>query len=133
MTDDEIKKALECCIEGKCQLCPLYDNDTIADNCPTGVLRLCLDLINRKQADIERLQKEVEVKDKIYQRNTGLREKRIFDLMDELKTAKAEAIKELIDMIQDKSFMDQLSMDGEKIVYMKDIDNLGQEMINQII
>jgi hypothetical protein len=135
MTDNEIKKALECCVEGKCQLCPLYDNDTIADNCPTGLLKLCLDLINRKQAESERLRAE--------NKNQKLAIEEIEDIINPLpfetdfekaiRTAKSETIKELIDMIQDKSFMDQLSMDGEKIVYMKDIDNLRQEMINQII
>ena len=48
----------------------------------------------KAQTEIERLQKEIEVKDNIYQRNIGLRKKRIFDLIDELKKAKSEAIKE---------------------------------------
>lgn len=130
MTDDEIKKALECCIEGKCQLCPLYDNDTIADNCPTGLLKLCLDLINRKQAEIEKYKngiKKLIKKHQLYKDNMDATREY------QLQQAKSEAIKELIALIQEQSFIDQLSLDGEKIVYMKDIDSLAEEMINQII
>lgn len=114
MTDNEIIKALECCFlsECDCKDCPYRDFEI----CDTAkMINTVIDLFNRRQeerealiagqetlqkhiaeqkAEIERLKKAIEVKDNIYQRNTGLREKRIFDLMDELKTAKSEAIKE---------------------------------------
>ena len=50
MTDNEIKKALECCINDDCDNCP----DTFG-NCEHNAMRKALDLINRQQAEIERL------------------------------------------------------------------------------
>lgn len=59
MTDNEIIKVLEDCSEscgGKCKLCPIYheceQNDCFLD-------KQALDLINRQNAEIERLNKEV--------------------------------------------------------------------------
>lgn len=51
MTDNEIIKALECCGRESCNGCP-YDK-----NCHQGnpMIRDALDLINRQQAEIERL------------------------------------------------------------------------------
>ena len=56
MTDNEIIKALECCAsvdDGCLTDCPLYDGD---DSCFSTLLKPILDLINRQQAEIERLQ-----------------------------------------------------------------------------
>ena len=55
MTDNEIIKALECCIKNTCSECPFYKN-WITHRC--GELRnLALDLINRQQAEIEKFTK----------------------------------------------------------------------------
>jgi hypothetical protein len=66
MTDKEIKKALECC--GKfgsfvCdEKCPVFKSkcETLSD-CRLKLHKLSLDLINRQQAEIERLKHEREV------------------------------------------------------------------------
>lgn len=50
MTDSEIVKALECCINSNCGECPMIDTD----NCDLD--KLTLDLINRLQADKKNLQ-----------------------------------------------------------------------------
>lgn len=63
MTDDEIVKALECCNEDDedisdlivCNKCPLCD-DT---RCTNHLRDFSLDLINRQQAEIEKLKDEV--------------------------------------------------------------------------
>lgn len=52
MTDKEIIKALECCKKDDCDNCP---NDF--GNCYANLAGCSLDLINRKQTEIERLQK----------------------------------------------------------------------------
>ena len=58
MTDNEIIKALECCIKNTCNECPFYKN-WITHRC--GELRnLALDLINRQKAEMERLNKEID-------------------------------------------------------------------------
>ena len=57
LTDNEIKKALECCMHGKCE-----------EDCPFSIDRekchklddFVLDLINHLQAENERLDKEVD-------------------------------------------------------------------------
>lgn len=51
MTDNEIIKALECCINDDCNICP----ETFG-NCELTVMRNALDLIKRQQAENERLE-----------------------------------------------------------------------------
>lgn len=52
MTESEIMKALECCYNAKCSECP-YEI-----RCIKTMAKDSLDLINRKNAEIERLRKE---------------------------------------------------------------------------
>lgn len=54
MTDKEIIQALECCKKDDCDNCP---NDF--GNCYANLSGYSLDIINRQQAEIERLRKEV--------------------------------------------------------------------------
>ena len=59
MTDNEIIKALECCTDDsngvtRCERCPYQTTDL--DYCIDDLLEQALDLINRQQAEIERLQ-----------------------------------------------------------------------------
>lgn len=58
MTDNEIKKALECCLiaDSKCADCHFSFERHF---CKNALLRQTLDLINRLEAEIERL-KEIE-------------------------------------------------------------------------
>lgn len=61
MTDNDIIKALEICIgfvsggEAMCNNCPLHD----CDNCSSEKLKQALNLINRQQAEIEKLNVEL--------------------------------------------------------------------------
>lgn len=62
MTDNEIIKALECCLGDNppCFACK-YDGDTTTvDECMGALMKDAFDLINRQKAEIERLQKENE-------------------------------------------------------------------------
>ena len=59
MTDNEIIKALECCgfeYGNLCSVCPKYEKDN--DFCQEELHNYALDLINRQQAEIERLKIE---------------------------------------------------------------------------
>lgn len=63
MTDNEIIKALECCKmfyaehnNFHCNDCPIND----CKECETKLFSNALDLINRQQAEIERLQKTID-------------------------------------------------------------------------
>lgn len=52
-TDDEIIKALECCINDNCNDCP----ETFG-NCELTTMRNALDLLKRQKAEIEKLQED---------------------------------------------------------------------------
>ena len=92
MTDNEIIKALECCYDldssAICHQCPLYQTE----NCRDGYLGLqALHLINRQKEEIERLKGMIRKNYDDY-----------FQKVDEVATAKAEAIKEFAEMLKDK-------------------------------
>lgn len=65
LTDAEIKKALECCIEpaGKCMCreCPLHHRD---GSCTTLLVRYALDLINRQEQALIKSEKVEHFADK---------------------------------------------------------------------
>lgn len=58
MSDEELIEVVKLCCEynPQCAKCPLEDRDT-SDECMGELLKGCLELINRQQAEIERLQK----------------------------------------------------------------------------
>ena len=58
LTDNEIKKALECCGDEDiylCSICPLYRENPHNDFCQEDLHKSALDLINRLEAENERL------------------------------------------------------------------------------
>lgn len=63
LTDNEIIKALKCCMnwhdKKDCAKCPMDENKNL---CITELRRLSFDLINRLQAEIERLKQTIEDK-----------------------------------------------------------------------
>lgn len=87
MTDNEILKALEHHQKRRCSECPLRDNKT---SCSATISTLALDLINRQQAEIERLEK-------IRKADNNL----ITSLNKCYETAKTEAIKKFISCATD--------------------------------
>lgn len=61
MNDNEIKKAFECCLKDICFECPLRDIPYAEDNdCILTLLRSTLDLINRQQAEIAKLEEYID-------------------------------------------------------------------------
>lgn len=60
MTDNEIIKALECCLEGcnaeGCEDCPLYEK---VEDCEIEIPIIALNLINRQKAEIEKLKTQL--------------------------------------------------------------------------
>lgn len=89
MTDNEIVKALECCIGCDCKHCPYYDGDT--DNeaalCKDRLIMDALNLVNRQKAEIEEHKRAFE---------TILKEVRAARALyiEDIGKARAEAIKE---------------------------------------
>ncbi len=125
MTDNEIKKALECCAD--------HDNIDACDDCPClegkciSTTPYVLDLINRQQAEIERLQSAWFKKEETMQMIA--KEKQQY--FDELQTARAEAIKEFAERLDDSLCK---NIGPSRKLYWKisaDIDNLVKEMVGE--
>jgi FtsZ-binding cell division protein ZapB len=98
LTDSEIVKALKCCILNDCSRnCPLYYTTLSYRQCREATRKNALDLINRLQAENERLKEEkskLENKiDEIYPL--------VMQLPNAMKQAKAEAYKECIEKAKD--------------------------------
>lgn len=53
-TDEEIRKALECCASYDCTACPLYSPSI---NCVIVLPEKALELVDRYRAEIEKLKK----------------------------------------------------------------------------
>ena len=112
MTDNQIIKALECCADemGCKKGCPCFDPKAKGSCCTIskiGIEKIALDLINRQQAEIERLQK---VKEQIKKEKNKILDAQMFlakicdNLEKKLKTAKAEAIKEYTEKLEAKLY-----------------------------
>lgn len=62
MTDNEIIRALECCIKNDIAQCKICEYDKFEQGCRRKLKPDILDLINRQKAEIERLEKEKDSK-----------------------------------------------------------------------
>ena len=141
MTDDEIIKALECCCFTDikaCEECPLYHTF----DCSFVIIDKTLDLVNRQNAEIERLKqenKEYCEDNRIiaYQRNQ--RDKEIRALHNQLnglnfmdKQIKTESVKKFAEKLKDSADKTRIkNMETEKVVFYMDefkLDNLIKEM-----
>ena len=125
---------LECCIyhHGRCTSCPLYAE--IITGCQSTLFDNALDLINRQNAENDRLKKEVEDKERAYNDEFCLRKEyqsKCQEFLKEKQTTKSEAIKEFAEKLKEYSFLDNLSLDGKETVYVDDIDNLVKEMTEE--
>lgn len=99
MTDNEIKQALEWHLndETNCDECPYKNIHQTNGLCVIEMQKNALDLINRQQAEIERLTLEVEAVNELI---NPLPFKSNFDRA--IETAKSEAIKEFIKKFEKK-------------------------------
>lgn len=102
MTNNEIKKALKD-LAGKtnCQLCVVHET------CPSGIciFREALDLINRLEAENERLKEGTSVRDKIIDERGAeviRHDNAIRSLRKQLETAKTEAYKEFVEKAKEE-------------------------------
>ena len=106
MNDNDIIKALECCVDQmNCRKCPLYvpgDGD-----CVDIVKIRALAIINRQNAEIEKLQRKLDCcieENTFLRRYIGIHEERsisqiIADYKGIIATAQDEAIKEFVDRL----------------------------------
>ena len=129
MTDNEIIKAVMCCIDFDCKNCPLDSYSQDITICTRKCKEDALDLIKSYKAEIERLGEEIVVWDKIIDKrgNEAVRHhNNIRDLHKLLATLMAEAIKEFAERL--KEIATHNSFACYRVDRM-DIDNLVNEMI----
>ena len=92
MTDNDIIKAFECCICDECESCP-HDEETA---CVENLHQEAIDLINRQKAEIKRLEDKLDTIKRELIETIPLIE-------EDIKTAKAEAVKEFAKFLVDKA------------------------------
>ena len=121
MTDNEIKKALECHTkeDGVCTECPLYPNHSCFHILSKGAL----DLVNRKQAEIEQWKKEANRYQNLYCMS-----------LDDIGKAKSEAVKGFAERLEENITYCHTVSDGEYVGYDRTditrcINNLVKEMV----
>lgn len=130
LTDNEIVKALECCgglTSGWCDKCPM----NVTKECEkdlSALEKLALDLINRLQAENERLRNAY--KQCAWERdNFQADNERLYGILENkgglilTKTAKAEAYKECIEKVK------KLRGNYTGYAFDRKLDNLLKEMV----
>ena len=110
LTDNDIKKALECCSKKICKQCPNFSEDI---ECSEKLIILALDLINRLQAENEELKSAI----------NGFR-----GYEDKIK---AEAYKEFAERLKTEyaKGMNWFKKKESYYVDVGDIDNLLKELV----
>ena len=124
MTDNEIIKALECCMKDDCENCPYFANGLF--ECGEHFNEDVLDLINRQKAEIERLKAECGNQSALWSKHY----ENIFETAKETVKAeavKAEAVKEFAERLKEMS--EHFWEEKENFVSEDDIDNLVKEMV----
>lgn len=122
MTDNEIIKALECCKKDDCDNCP-----NNFGNCYANLSGYAIDLINRLQAEIERLK---ECPKCIYEYDGKTTEYCVQGTCSNFKTVeqiKSEAYKEFAEKLKKRFYL----CAGRCVVNVYHIDNLLKEMIDE--
>ncbi|MBO5715545.1 MAG: hypothetical protein J6S23_04025 [Clostridia bacterium] len=128
MTDhkftDDVIKALECCTNCICNHaktdteCPLVKMDF----CKNYLMKQSLTLINRQKAEIERLESLTEQ----LGNDVDVKLKYIYELEEQLKTAKVEAIKEFAERLKSRLII------YTYINFNDVIDSLVKEMTEEL-
>ena len=126
LTDNEIIKALECCVEKGCDTCPLRPGFM---GCYEVVMSAVLSIINRQKAEIERLAKALEETVRCFHRMESLYNIKCM----ELKVAKDNIIQEFSDRLKKRQCHyseteNTFDFDG---VTVEDIDDIAEEMTQE--
>ena len=125
MTDEQIIKALECCIESSspeaCNKCPLKrDNGNISE-CLEQKEKLSLDLINYQKAEIDELRERISYLEK----SIDCSRKEYNQLFQKLQHAKSEAIYKLVMRFKDRVVS---KYEYVQVDIFNELDNLVKEM-----
>lgn len=143
-TDEQIVKALECCINADCLNCPQWSEEWYSGMC-NDFLKSVLDLINRQKADVDKLQEvNADLNESLRlaaEANKDLKaeiERLREDVLEvtailgeiELRNAqiKAEAIKEFAERLKANMCHGYPYLEIEEDLFRRDVDNLVAEM-----
>ena len=129
LTDNEIIKAFKMHLldNRDCELCPY---GPAFYRCDIILLKDVLDLINRQQGEIEKLEKETQDKERAYNDEFCLRKEwqtKCQELLEEKQIAKAEAIEEFAERLK-HSFFDN-GYESPDVDFDYFVDNLVKEMV----
>ena len=117
-TDEEIKKALECCVNNdSCKECPINPNYGNYGYCTSLALTYALNLINRYETEIERLKKElteIQLSKEMYRFT--------------VEEIKSKAIKEFAERLKAKSYPFPCAIGVEHAVSIRAINDLVKEL-----
>ena len=135
MTDNEIKKALGCCMHSKwsdkCSECFYAECDS-EKGCVKELLEDALDLINHQQAEIERLQKLLEGWKTEAYKVADEKDKLYCAAVERVKATKAEAIKEFWSRLQGVAYRSETEWSyGEHpmLIELDDAEDIYEEMV----
>ena len=118
LTDSEIVKALGCCNKNDCRTCPYGKYNVTGWCCMPKARKDALDLINRLQAENERLKSHI-------QEGIDLAKQ----IPEMLALTKAEAYKEFADKFKKK--LSRKYTTSLWKVYCEEIDNLLKELVGE--
>lgn len=135
MNDEEIIKALECCIEDEdCSHCPSIKE---MPYCSNDIMVGAINLIKRQQVEIERLNSDNDEKFNQWNMLTEKTKQHYADLYNEAKDIlKAEAVKEFAERLKNKIKTEcnpygKPTFDYDtSIAIVRYIDNLAKEMVD---
>lgn len=135
MTDNEIIEGLKLCTneeEKYCKGCPFIDEM----NCVNSLTKHALDLIKRKDEQIEALIAGQETLQKAlnekiakienYERYMGNLARKNRELLHSLKRTKFEAVKEFAERLKERR---GVNFPFTRTVFIEDVDNLVKEMV----
>lgn len=132
LTDTEVKKALEHCadVNSICETCVLFNPKDDDCKCSRVLKRNALDLINRQDEKIAEKERIIGLAEKA----VVSMKKEIEKLVAEKHIAKAEAYKECIEKVKEKSKKTEVVASGALIttsyaISAKNLNNLLNELV----
>lgn len=122
MTDKEIIFSLECCDNGKCSECSF----AFKGGCTLKLRTRALDLINRQQAEIERLESLVKTQGIEIDELNNFANERLDKFTERYdRNLKAEAIKEVAEKLKRKAYRFPCAIGTEYAVPIRVINEMA--------
>lgn len=125
MTDNEIIKILENEADFDCGMCCNNGENCLGEECASFISRAALDLINRQNAEIERLKSRRNFLEIEYKNQSNL-------FWERVEGAKSEAIREFAERLKKNTYPFPCAIGVENAVTIRAINDLVEEMAGEI-